>query len=271
MDKDYYHPFQPTLTKEGQKYFGLDLILAKPCLSLASDIFAFVEVSVQKPTMYPVIPDGTNILFFSSSSSIFGGSQSAILDVPLIGKGVYFGIWFNPGKLRNFFNLDVSESRDRLIGLDFLENRHFLHMKDDLYDLPTFRDRVAYCEKLLFKHTEKYKISGRFEQAKCLINRNRGMLSIADLAEKVGLSQRQLNRHFQLNTGLTTKHFSQLVRINHYLRHCYFNRLSYLENGLDFGFYDQSHIIKTVNQHRVNRLSDISRKFMTDFYKPKMV
>lgn len=266
-----YHPFQPTLTQEGQKYFGLDLILAKPCAALANEVFAFVEVSVKQPTMYPVIPDGTNILFFSSNNSIFGGSQSTILDVPLIGKGIYFGIWFNPGKLRYFFNLDVSESSNRLFGLDFLENRHFLYMKEGIYELPNFRERVLYCEKLLTKYTKKFKISDRFECARHLINENKGLLTVVDLAETVGLSPRQLNRHFQLNTGLTTKHYSQLVRVNHHLKSCYQQKFSYLESGLDLGFYDQSHIIRTVNQHGINRISAISQKFMTDFYKPRML
>lgn len=265
-----YQPFQPTLTSVGQGHFGLNLQVHKPCLALSDDVYAFVEVNTDHPTMYPIVPDGTNILFFSMCSESFGGTQSSILDVSLnSGGGPYFGIWFQPGRLRRFFNVDVSEVADQLVGLDFLANRVFLSLQEGLYEKASFRERIAYCEGLLLKHTASRSFPDKLKYAQSLIYRESGVINIAQLANEVDWSHRHLNRQFLLHTGLTSKAFAQTVRINHFLKRCYQGTGSYLHHGLDLGFYDQSHILKATAQHSVKLLSPISQQFMSNFYNPQ--
>ena len=264
-----YSPFQPTLTCEGQKHLGFTLQIKRPCLALSDKVYAFVEVKTDQPTMYPVVPDGTNILFFSRRHESFGGTQSSILDVSLNApEETYFGIWFLPGKLRHFFDIDLSEASDKLIGMDFLENRMFLTLQERLYEKGLFTDRISCCEALLLGHTTEQKIPDKFTHAQARIYESAGVIRVNELADEVGWSARHLNRHFLLHTGLTSKAFAQTVRLNHYLKALYQNNHSYLHQGLDLGFYDQSHILKSITQQGLNQLSLISRHLMSDFYKP---
>lgn len=265
-----YQPFQPTLTNTGQEQLGLSVQVHKPCLALSDDVYAFVEVNTRFSTMYTIVPDGTNMLFFSICSESFGGTQSSILDIPLnAGGGPYFGIWFQPGKLRSFFNVDVSEVTDQLTGLDFLENRSFFSLQENLYEKASFKERVKYCEGLLLKQLQPIDLPNKLKHAQYILYRERGNISMAKLSGEVGWSHRHLNRQFLLHTGITSKAFAQTIRINHFLKRCYQNAGSYLNHGLDLGFYDQSHILKTTAQHNVRLLSPISQQVMSNFYKPQ--
>lgn len=265
-----YQPFQPTLTNVGQDQFGLNLQIHKPCLALLDDVYAFVEVSVDRPTQYPIVPDGTNIVFFSTCRELFGGTQFSILDVPLTPKGSpYFGIWFQPGKLRCFFNVDVSEVTNQLTELAFLENKTFLSLQADLYERTSFWERIRHCEDLLIKYRRLVCMPDKLNYAQSLIYRAKGDISMAALSQEIGWSHRHLNRQFLLHTGLTSKAFAQTVRINYFLKLCSQGGDSYLHHGLDLGFYDQSHILKATSQHGLNLLSPTSQQFMSNFYKPQ--
>lgn len=265
-----YQSFQPTLTNAGQEQFGFKLQIHKPCFVLADDVYAFVEVNTDHPTRYPIVPDGTNILFFSACGELFGGTQSSILDVPLNAlDGPYFGIWFQPGKLRSFFNVDVSEVTDQLVPLDFLDSKVFLSLQEGLYERASFNDRVNYCENILIKHTQSISFPDKLKHAQNIIYQECGNISMAYLSSQVGWSHRQLNRQFLLHTGLTSKAFAQTIRINHFLKRCSQDDAPYLHHGLDLGFYDQSHLLRTTAQHNVMSLSPVSQQFMSNFYKPR--
>jgi AraC-like DNA-binding protein len=74
------------------------------------------------------------------------------------------------------------------------------------------------------------------------LNRSHGNDSIAQLAQKLGLNKRTLERRFQLHIGTTPKKYARIVR----LRNALFQRQT-LSNWADVayaaGYYDQSHLI----------------------------
>jgi transcriptional regulator GlxA family with amidase domain len=100
------------------------------------------------------------------------------------------------------------------------------------------------------------------------IYQSSGSLTISKLAEYIGLSDRQLNRIFTLHTGLSTKTFSQIIRTQALLRGCYEDKLSTFHRSLDLGFYDQSHLSKSLVRHNLDSLSLKAKALMSDFYKP---
>lgn len=67
------------------------------------------------PTRYPIIPDGTQAIFISPNGSLLSGSRLQACDLQILDAGEYFGIWFYPGGLRHFVNLNVSEIKDQFV------------------------------------------------------------------------------------------------------------------------------------------------------------
>lgn len=269
MNKYGFKPFQPTLTARGQGLFGLDVSLSAADERLASTVFAFVQVKVTQPTIYPIVPDGTNILFFSTCRQSFGGTQQTILEVPLtMARGEYFGIWFYPGAMRRFFNVDISEVTNQVQGLDYLSEPNYRNLGERLYACKSFSERILLCETLLLKRVIDRPLPAKFAAALNAIYQSYGQCSVKPMAESIGWSQRHLNRQFLLHTGLTAKAFAQTVRMNEYLKRCYQQVSRPLHHGLDLGFYDHSHLIKTIKQHNLDGLSPTAKAAMSSFYNP---
>lgn len=274
MGASFYTPFQPTLTNRGQGLFGLDVSLhAAQDLRLSSTVFAFVQVKVDLPTVYPIVPDGTNIVFFSHCRQSFGGTQQAILEVPLtLEKGDYFGIWFYPGAIRRLFDVDIAEVTNQIAGLDYLVEHamdsEWLSLGERLYEQTSVGERILLCEKLLLQRLVEQTIPVKFAVALQAIYRSYGQCSAQSLCELSGWSQRHLNRQFQLHTGLSVKAFAQTIRINEYLKRCYQTVQKPLHHGLDLGFYDHSHLLKTLKQHELSGLSSRAKDVMSSFYNP---
>lgn len=262
-----YIPFQPTLTTNGLSHFGLSMEMQQPSAALSDSILAFLQVTVDRPTPYPMIPDGTNALFFSPHGGLVGGTQTAILEMQFLLPGDYFGIWFKAGALRRLFDVDLSEIVHTVEKDDFLSNKSFLYLNERLYEKSTFLERVQLCESLMISSLSQ-EIPQAFHYAVQRIYQSSGNLTISELSKNIGLSSRQLNRQFLLNIGLSTKSFAQIIRTQALLRGCYENKLSIFHRGLDLGFYDQSHLSKSLSQHRLDNLSLKAKTLMSDFYKP---
>lgn len=92
-----------------------------------------------------------------------------------------------------------------------------------------------------------------------------GQILVAELAKKVGYSQRHLNRLFLMQIGMNVKSYTRLVRFNDVLRHiqkspCFFAALSQ-----QTGYFDQAHFDKDFKA-----ISGVTPqnylKYMSDFY-----
>lgn len=262
-----FSPFQPTLTSKGQSAFGLDVALHKPDTRLATEVFAFVNVTIRHATVYPIVPDATNMLLFSKCQQSFGGTQPSILEVPLtLVHGEYFGIWFYPGAMRRFFDVDIAESTGLVTDLDFLAGRKWATLGEQIYVHDQVEDRINLCERALMRQRLDTPLPCQFSAALEALYQSYGQCSVTSLAEHVGWSQRHLNRQFTLHTGLSVKAIAQTIRLNEYLKRCYQGALRPLDNGLDLGFYDHSHLIKTLKHHQFARLSDKAKCGMSSFY-----
>lgn len=262
---EIYRPFQPTLTQPGLKQFGLTMKSTMPWESLKGIVYSYLQIKAEKPTPYPVMPDGTQAIYMSAQGLMIGGAQLQARDIQLLKPGEYFGVWFYPGSLRHFFDLNLVEISGELADAKFFPCHYLSHLHMDIYRCKDFSDRVKVCERwLLSRYLPKP--ATKFDQALSLIYQSLGSERINQLANKVGWSSRQLNRQFLQHTGLNTKTFSQIVRIQHACRKLYTKENQRLSAGLDFGYYDQSHSIKEFKKHLKSTPGAFFNRFMSDFY-----
>lgn len=260
-----YKPFQPTLTAAGLNSFGLSLQHSPAHQQLRGIVHSYLQITAQKPTPYPVMPDGTQAVFISPEGSFISGAQSTACDVRIPGPGEYFGIRFYPGALRYFFKLDLSEITDQFADSGYFPCRNFRELHKHIYQHRHFQERAQVCEQWLFGHFQPQCITP-FDQALSLIYQAFGNIRVADLANKVGWTGRHLNRLFRLHTGLSTKAFSQTIRIQHACRQWYLNPGYGVPTALELGFFDQSHLIKDYQKHLLASPKQFFARFMSDFY-----
>ncbi|HBA33408.1 MAG TPA: hypothetical protein DCZ12_04655 [Gammaproteobacteria bacterium] len=261
----FYNPFQPTLTHHGLKQFNLSMESIRPCEFFRGKVFSFLQIKAEIPTPYPVMPDGTQAVYISPKGSMIGGAQLSAQDMHLLEPGEYFGIWFYPGALRHFFDLDLSEITGQFVEKSYFACRYFSQLHNEIYEKNSFKERVNICESwLLSRYLPKPMTN--FDAALQLIYQSFGSDRVSWIADRVGWSCRHLNRHFLRHTGLTTKSFSQVVRAQHACWELYKNQHNSKMTTQEMGYFDQSHLIKDFKKHFASTPDDFFSRFMSDLY-----
>lgn len=262
---ELYKPFQPLLTGTGLKRFELSLAYSPACKSLRGIIHSYLQVRTEKPTPYPVIPDGAQAIFISPHGSQLGGTQSQACDIQILQPGDYFGIRFYPGALRYFFDLNLFEITDQFVDHYYIPCRNFGELHNHIYQCQHFQERAYVCEQWLLQHFKPQPATS-FDQALSLIYQSFGNIKITQLAARVGWSSRHLNRLYQLHTGLSTKTFAQVIRIQHICKQQFIRPSNTLNMALELGFFDQSHLIKEYQKRLLSPPSVFIDRFKSDFY-----
>lgn len=251
----------------GQRRFGLKVQQRPVCNHLSGIVHSYIQVNTQGPTPYPVMPDGTQAVFISPDGSRIGGALTQVRDVGILQSGEYFGIRFFPGALRNFFQLDLSEITDQFADRGFLPDRHFGELHDQIYQVDDFEQRAQLCEQWLLKQFKPIG-SDRFDHALSLIYQSQGKIRVTELARAVAWSTRHLNRLFSLYTGLNTKTFIQIIRLQQACRKGYDASATMQDISFDLGYFDQSHLIKDFNKRLSLSPGAFFADLMSDFYNP---
>ena len=236
-----------------------------PCSALNDVVHSYLQINAERQTPYPVMPDGTQAVYVSPEGSMIGGAQTEAIDLQLLQPGEYFGIWFRPGALRHFFDLDVAEISNQFVDEKYFECHRFFRLHIDIYRHSTFNERADVCESWLLNRYSQKPATG-FDKALSSIYLSRGNEKVSQLASKVGWSSRHLNRQFLQHTGLSTKTFSQVIRSQHVCRQLYIRPTGVQDVPIELGYYDQSHLIREFSRYFKSTPGTFFSRFMSDFY-----
>ncbi len=261
-----YQPFQPLLTEPGLESFSLELKQVRAKGLLSNVVHSFLQVSTQKATAYPIVPDGTQAVFISPQAAQVGGALSCARDLQLPQPGDYFGIRFYPGALRHFFDLNLADIKDQFVDASFFPCPRFLRLPQEIFQQRRFRQRARVCEQWLLGHFTPRR-QDAFDRALEQIYASFGSIEINKLAENLGLSSRHINRLFKQYTGLSTKAFTQTVRIQGVCKQLFDVPQNTLKAALEFGYFDQAHLLKDYKQRLRLNPASLFERFMSDFYK----
>ena len=127
------------------------------------------------------------------------------------------------------------------------------------------KELFSKCDKILFHYMENCVVSEALLVATKAVSDKRGQILVAELAKKVGYSERQLNRLFLMQIGMNVKSYTRLVRFNDVLKQmqkspCFFAALSQ-----QAGYFDQAHLDKDFKAISGVTPQDYM-KYMSDFY-----
>ncbi|MCJ8313119.1 MAG: hypothetical protein HRU38_15405 [Saccharospirillaceae bacterium] len=234
-----YHSFQPTLTQSGLNKLGIKCKQIFASKALSNVIYAFIEIQIESPTIYPVIPDGMINLFISDSSLFIAGVQTKTNTLPLMQAGKYFGIRFYPGGLNRLFNVNMQEICDQQVSNLFIPDSAFIDILSMCFEARNFKQSVGLCESWFISRLNN-KTNIKFEWVLNEIIKTNGDLKINTIAQTIQLSPRQINRQFMQNIGVNTKTFTQIIKLQNSVK-TLFKYRNQLEST--HGYFDQSHQI----------------------------
>lgn len=227
---------------------NLHFQLVQPDTSLTDFVYSFSSLqNFSNQHQAVIIPNGKIDLVFSKTKE----NQLYIALLGLETKPKYtqqevsnfFSVSFNPLAIEYVFNCSIADivNTGKLLPSDFWD-----FCIDDLNDFKEFCKKVIQKINALLPNTIDERKRNLFQ----LIAASNGEIPIKELSEKVFWSQRQINRYFNQQFGLSLKAYCKILRFQASLPHIKEGKLYPQLN-----FTDQSHFIKEIKQ-----LSGVSPK-----------
>lgn len=217
------------------------------------------------PIRHYIPPDACpSLIFFSLPAHHFQGTTlfgptKYIAETEVFRGSVSLGIRFRPGIVSSLFGLSGQELRDQnlqpapaLPGFDFREALNL--MRED-------KAVLSYFDQTLQRIIEKLQpeIPRVIQQSIELILKARGNIRIADLLTEIPLSERQLQKTFKQEVGLTLKEFATVMRLRASIIQMELEGKGYQDMVFDSGYYDQAHFIRDFSKLSRISLPDFKR------------
>jgi len=199
---------------------------------------------------FEIVPDGCVDVCFVLSHSIprtlLVGTTTRTSQYGMEVGAAYFGVRFRPGKASFFVREKIAELTDTQIVIP-----HFLGLSAErIMSLGGFAGWRTRLENALLaslgdnRHNAAYAI----QHAVTLIDSRYGDIKVRDIADSCNLSERQLERLFLEQVGITPKLYSRIRRfrsvLNVFADPASAEKPRLAELAAEYGYVDQSHMMR---------------------------
>jgi methylphosphotriester-DNA--protein-cysteine methyltransferase len=193
------------------------------------------------------VPDGSVDLLFAFGERV----EAAVIGVGTRARTAsrparcVLGATLFPGEALPILDVPLHELRDRIVPLRELWTGTAA-LLDELAEQPTAEARATVLQRVLALRLERSRVatSPRIRHGLRQLSERGGRLRIGMLARSVGVSERQLQRLFLEQTGLSPKEMARVARLRALLAQLAVDaRADWAGLAYDFGFSDQAHLI----------------------------
>jgi AraC-like DNA-binding protein len=182
----------------------------------------------------------------------------------------YVGVNFKPGGAYPFLGVQLSELQNQIVSLDAIWGTCAAELRERLYAAPTIQARFALLEQFLLARlcdtAPVVRCRGTpagLKVVQCAvaeIARQHGSLSIRELSESMGMSQKHLIVQFKQMVGCTPKDLGRLYRFGDILASIDPTQpVDWTVVAHQFYFHDQSHFIRDFREFSGHTPSDYLR------------
>ena len=195
------------------------------------------------------LPDATSSLTFRATArgvdlSVAGAVSRAVYKEPP-GQLLAISVIFKPGGAYPFFGVPMHTLADRSVPLEELwgpQARALLARLLGCLDVAQAAERLEQALTARLEHEAHLELRSAVQvlQAVRRVVSGEHGIDVADLARRVGLSERQLRRVFATAVGIGPKQDLQMLRFNRAAR---LTGMSGGELASAAGYYDQAHLI----------------------------
>jgi AraC-like DNA-binding protein len=188
----------------------------------------------------PLIRKDQSITEQNTASSFLVGNMLKPIQSRSLGCTNLLGIRFKPGGMSRFFPIPLHHFTDRSIPLYDVPEMFQRDLAEQLYSLNTTK-RIQHLDKFF---QVKASVSNEPWQ-RCLRQIVHTQASISTIAQQAGISQKQLQRKFLQNVGVSPKQLSQVLRFRALQQQLKNNpHESLMSLAWNGGFTDHAHLTK---------------------------
>jgi AraC-like DNA-binding protein len=173
----------------------------------------------------------------------------------------YIAVNFKPGGTYPFLGLPLSELQNQIVSLDAIWGTFAAELRERLYAAPTIQARFALLEQFLLARLQEPPSGLKVVQfAVAEIAHHHGIVSIRELSERMGMSQKHLIVQFKQMVGCTPKELGRLYRFGDILASIDLTQpVDWTLIAHQFYFHDQSHFIRDFREFSGHTPSDYLR------------
>lgn len=136
----------------------------------------------------------------------------------------------------------------------FDADSHFSSIRKEiaplLFDVTSINERIPLVETVLMRHLKPERKDRIVTEAVGEMLRYRGNLRMDKLAGEIHVSNRQIERVFKENMGVSPKTLSSLIRYQYVWREALFQRNFQMQDAVGkFGYTDQSHLLREFKKY----------------------
>jgi len=178
------------------------------------------------------------------------GLHDSFIESRTSGPTTIVGFRLYPTGAYNLFGKVIASFSDHLVPGPLLKYEAFDRLHENLAEIPDLWNRLQLLEAFLVRHVgTKFLGDERIARTANKFAESAARLSIADFCRDEGISYLRLIRDFREQMGVTPKRFSRIARFRGAYKAITSNDQSNLTNlALQFGYYDQSHLIREFRQ-----------------------
>jgi AraC-like DNA-binding protein len=203
-----------------------------------------------EPFVQPVLPDGCMDIVTAGDRVLVAGPATQTTLVPMGPGQVGVGVRFRPGAAPPLVGVSAAELRDQDVALDDLWGPSGTTVANRVADAPSWQGRLGAMVDGLVQRLADDRALDPVGAGVAPMLAARPERSVAELAEDVGLSERQLRRRVEEAVGYPPRLLGRILRFQRFLHAAraagpgrHLARLA-----ADAGYADQAHLTRESRQ-----------------------
>lgn len=181
-----------------------------------------------------------------ANGTLFDGTNTVSRRLTFMGKVAALGVCFQAGGAYPFFETPLHQMTNAVAITNATDQAFAQKLYAILKQGHWLEDAIERLEALFFGQLRRHEEAASVVPYSLeKIRESAGQLSIQDMLDDLAIGQRQLERLYKTQVGITPKHYARLMRVQE-SRLSLRQRLttSLAELSADVGFYDQSHFVR---------------------------
>lgn len=239
--------------------------LPQPSISsYVSSIVVIENNNIYRQAILPLIPNGyPSITFQITDTGIFISKDSNIDNLVLYGQNtrpielytrgyvVIIAYFLYPHMLKALFDIDAKEFTGINVDLNLMEPARGMRLKEQLLNATSLDKRLELMDNYILKLTGRYKpaVNHTIALATQAIQKSGGTKPITQVQDELFVTERTLQRLFELHVGVSPKTFSRVCQFHSALQQLNQNQFSAMSDvAFESGYADQSHLIRAFKE-----------------------
>jgi AraC-like DNA-binding protein len=243
----------------------MDYQVFDPSTSLQPFVKCFWTLEAEaspSPVRQRVVPDGCMEMIFNygdrfyqypedgscilQPQSFIFGQITSFLEIAPSGTTGLVATRFLPEGLAPFLDCTVASLENKAVAIQDIFGKAGSELEQTIIHSKSNRQRIELIENFLLARLEKPGTIDNIARA-CVetILKAQGQLEVTELADKLNIHRRNMERKFRTAVGMSPKQLSRVVRLQSALKLLEKNKYSNLTSlAYESGYYDQAHFIK---------------------------